>query len=75
MALRNFWVTADIEGRETNLEGGPRSKDGGMCVTILQRDNGSKATAVKVNCWESGGELFSRVEINGTHVGTFQTRR
>lgn len=75
MALRNFWVTADIQGRETDLEGGPRSKDGGMTVTVLQRKDGAKVEAVKVNCWERNGELYSRVQINGTVVGTFQTRR
>lgn len=75
MALRNFWVEANIDGRETALEGGPRRKDGGMTVTVLQRKDGGKATAVKVNCWESNGELFSRVEINGTVVDTFKTRR
>lgn len=75
MALRNFWVEAKIDGRETELEGGPRAKDGGMSVTILQRHNGSKMTAVKVNCWENNGDLFTRVEIGGVNVGTFETRR
>lgn len=75
MALRNFWVEANIDGRETTLEGGPRRKDGGLTVKVLQRDNGSKVTAVKVNCWEGNGELFTRVEINGQSVGLFQTRR
>lgn len=75
MALRNFWVSARIDGRETELEGGPRAKDGGMSITVLQRDNGSKTKAVQVNCWEADGKLYTRVEINGVHVGTFDTRR
>ena len=38
MALRNFWIDAKIDGRKTELEGGPQAKDGGLSVDILQRD-------------------------------------
>lgn len=34
MSVRNFWIDADIDGRQTMLGGGPRSSDGGMDVTI-----------------------------------------
>ena len=75
MALRNFWVTANVDGRSTDLEGGPRAKDGGMTITVLQRKNGTKKKAVVVRCWESDGELFTNVKINGEDVGTVQSRR
>ena len=39
MAVRNFYVEADIEGRETMLGGGPRNKEGGMTTNIYQRDD------------------------------------
>ena len=47
MAVRNFWVDADIDGRQTGLGGGPMSKDGGMDVTIYQRDGGRKKSPLK----------------------------
>ena len=46
--VRNFWVEADIDGRETNANGGPRSKDGGMDVTIYQRDDGEIKTVLRI---------------------------
>ncbi len=74
MALRNFWVTASIDGRKTMLEGGPQSKDGGMTIRVLQRDDGSKAEAVVVRCWEENGKLITVVEIGGK-TERFETRR
>ena len=62
MALRNFWLDARIDGRATDLEGGPRAKDGGMSITILQRENGSKTVAVSINCWaDKNGTLHTVV--------------
>lgn len=44
MAVRNFYVKANIDGRETTLAGGPANKDGGMRVNIYQRDNNGGGT-------------------------------
>ncbi len=38
---RNAWISADISGRKTTLEGGPVSKDGGMNARIYYRENGA----------------------------------
>lgn len=75
MALRNFWVSCRIDGRETELSGGPRAKDGGLSIDLLQRDGGEKITAVKIRCWEDGGELVTRVEFKGETVAIMRTRR
>lgn len=40
MAVRNFWIEAEIDGRKTKLSGGPRSKDGGFILDIYQCMNG-----------------------------------
>ena len=39
--VRNFWIEGLIDGRESNLVGGPKSKDGGFDIDIYQRDNGA----------------------------------
>ena len=51
MALRNFWADVKIDGRESVLSGGPRSADGGLYITLYQRENGSKMEALSINCW------------------------
>ncbi len=39
--VRNFYISAEIEGRAGLLEGGPRASDGGFTLTISQRSNNS----------------------------------
>lgn len=75
MSLRNFWIDARIDGRKTELSGGPTGQHGGLSIDLLQRDNGQKTTAVKIRCWEDGGELITRVEFKGETVALFRTRR
>ena len=76
MAVRNFWVDADIDGRATMLSGGPRAKDGGMTIRIRQRDNGGIFTAMKVMCYEENGYLFTSVYgAQGELLGTVQSER
>lgn len=38
--VRNFWIDAQIDGRESRITGGPSAKDGGMYVKVLFRENG-----------------------------------
>lgn len=49
--VRNFWADADIDGKRSNAVGGPRNKDGGMKITLYQRDNGTITTAINVDCF------------------------
>lgn len=62
--VRNFWLEADIDGRETSLEGGPVSKDGGFTAALYIRDEGSVQRAVTIHGWVSGGELNLSVTPN-----------
>lgn len=48
VAVRPFYMTADIEGRRTELTGGPRSKDGTMEIKIQQRNKGEIETAFDI---------------------------
>lgn len=40
MAVRPFYIEAEIEGRKTNLAGGTRKKDGDHTIHIYQRNKG-----------------------------------
>lgn len=55
MAIRPFYMSANIDGRSSNLSGGPKNKNGRQDITIYQRDNGSIVTAFRV-------VSFSRME-------------
>lgn len=48
MALRNFWVDCYIDGKETPISSGPRSKDGGMEIIVSQRCDGESKAIVKI---------------------------
>lgn len=62
MATRNFWVECTVDGRETQLRGGPRRKDGGMTVRIYQRDEGCITRVLSANCLAaSDGTLTTSV--------------
>lgn len=65
MAVRNFWIDGDVDGRTTSVKGGPVSKTGGMQVDIKQRDDGKIITAVKVRCSaDDEGNLVTNVYDN-----------
>jgi hypothetical protein len=57
MAVRNFWIEAQIDGRKTDLSEGPQGKDGGFALTVYQRSNGGIVTAC---------ELWGHVKADGT---------
>ena len=61
MATRNFWINAAVDGRKTPLAGGPRSKDGGMDVTLLVREDGGISDGVRITCRSDGEKNIVRV--------------
>ena len=75
MAVRNFWVEADVDGYKTMLDGGPRSKDGGMDVTIYQRDDGCIKTAVRIFCRAYGDKLITTVRVDDEEVAVCESER
>ena len=61
MAVRNFYVSCDIDGRSTLLEGGPRNNAGGMTAKFTQREDGSIVNALTVRCYANpDGSLVLR---------------
>ena len=84
MAVRNFWIDAYIDGRQTVLSGGPKNKEGGMEVCIYQREEGGIISAVHIKCVEQNGRLATEVytwepQTNGrremTMIGGRVTKR
>ena len=75
MAVRNFYMNADINGRKTALYGGPSARNGGMSIRITQRNQGGIDDAVSIQCFELDGELNTDVYIGGKFVGRYKTAR
>ena len=75
MALRNFWLEASIDGRKSDLAGGPRNKEGGMEINLYQREHGESKTAMQVTCKADGDKLVTRVMLGGKLCGYFETKR
>ena len=58
MAVRNFWVELDIDGRMTQIVGGPRSRNGGFNLIVYMRNDGGIIQAVTLRGYvHASGEL------------------
>jgi len=80
MAVRNFWIKADIDGRKTKLTGGPRHKDGGFDLTIYMRHDGAIIEALEIrgrvhHTREGVDELRLYVEPDNDMAPRLTTRR
>ena len=75
MAVRNFYVEADVDGRATTLGAGPSSKTGGMRVKIFQRNNGEIEEALTIKCVEHNGQLRTLVYEGDKCILTHITAR
>mgnify|MGYP004446703797 FL=1 len=72
MAVRNWWIEADIDGRQTTLTGGPRSKDGGFQLNLYQRVKGEIKKPYRIAAFiDRNGAL--RCQIIDTYLETGNT--
>lgn len=74
-SLRNFWMTANVDGRESLVTAGPRSKDGGMSVNLAQLNCGESDMSLNVSCIESAGKVSTIVRSHGVLVAKYVTYR
>lgn len=76
MAVRNFWLNAQVDGKATPLASGPKAKDGGMVVDFLQRSKGGVVKAFTVVCSECDGELRTSIfDADGVRLTSCITNR
>jgi len=57
MAMRNFWLEANVEGRQTKIAGGPQRKDGSMTITLYMRNGGESENVIEIDCTPRGDTL------------------
>jgi len=76
MAVRNFWVECFIDGRETPLRGGPRTKDGGMSINLFVRDRGTIKKICAIGCIAKGEKLKTNIHLaDGRFIELEETER
>lgn len=46
--VRNFWIQAQIDWRNSSIGAGTVRKDGGFDLTVYQRDGGEVRTALEI---------------------------
>lgn len=68
MAVRNFWLTCEIDGAKSLLEGGPRAKGGGFNLEIRQRAEGRPLLVLRVVGSVEGDQL--KLEVFPHHEAT-----
>lgn len=74
--VRNFYVNGTVDGRKTAITGGSSRKDGGMRLTLTQRNNGAIEKCISVECWADGEELTTAVyDAEGNAVFENKTKR
>jgi hypothetical protein len=48
--VRPSWIDVSVDGRDTNIATGPRSRDGSMSAKFYLRVNGSVTHVLDVDC-------------------------
>ena len=75
MAVRNFWVEVEIDGRKTKLEGGPKPKEGGLKIRLYQRDYGEVTLAGYIECEATPeGTLITHAHFGGKNTRVLTKR-
>jgi len=60
--MRNFYLEADIDGRKTNLTGGPSSKDGGFSLDIFMRSENKSEKVLNIAGTSINDDLYLTVK-------------
>jgi len=73
--VRNFWLTARIDGRRSPFASGPRSKCGGFSLEVFCRDRGTIGRPLHITGHCIDGRLVLEIDDDGTPVFRKQTER
>ena len=64
MAVHNFWLEANIDGKESLITGGPKSKDGGLNLDLFIRTHKQSERILNIQGFaHTDGELVLYVNI------------
>lgn len=64
MAMRPFWLSADVEGRKSGVGTGPRAKVGRMDVDVAANVDGCSHRFVSVHCFtDYNNKLHAHIDV------------
>jgi len=67
--VRNFYIKGSIDGRKTDLTGGPSRRNGGMVLNLTQRNKGSIDKCATIECYAEGDVLKTIIyDKNGNPI-------
>jgi len=73
--VRNFWMEARVDDRESKITGGPVKKDGGLEIRLYQRDEKSVLDSLRIDCWiNDENDVCMRVIDQQTKEIVFQRK-
>ena len=78
--VRNFWISADVDGRNGRVTFGPRSKKGGFSLNIKMRNEDSIDPS-EINIWgdvvetPDGEYLKLSIDEDNNEIYVKMTRR
>jgi hypothetical protein len=68
--VRNFWIEGYVDGRSSEITGGPKQRFGGMEFNLYQRNNGEVEKVASIMCFASSdGVLRTYIEPYGALEG------
>lgn len=75
--VRNFWIETQVDGRKTDIGTGPRSKDGGIYVSVGMRDKGDvESRKVELEGFATTeGKILLIIKVNGIEISRVETER
>jgi len=74
-SIRNFWLTAHIDGSRSPWASGPRSRDGGFTLEVFCRDRGAVTGPLRITGRCRDGRLSLDVEDGGRRLFSKTTQR
>ena len=63
--VRPSWINVEIEGKQTDIASGPRSRNGDMYVTIYVRNEGYVHKLMDVNLLANTAMVTALIDIDG----------
>jgi len=75
--VRNFWIDACVDGRQSDIGTGPRGPQGGFSLTVYQREDNDvrHALSVRGSCDREGNLTLSIQNEYGHTIHQFLTKR
>lgn len=69
MALKNFWVEIECDGKQNIVTQGTKSEEARMFIDLFQRVNGKSVRIIEIDCLpqRDGETIITKINVRGIH--------